>query len=388
MTMPDVEWLLAEGSAPVRYRTLRDILAVQPDDPELLEARREVLVYPPALEVAGEQKGDGSWGGRLHTGDSRVGVRRTTEIQFPRLVEYGWGPQDPPVQRTARLLLDNLMSLDPGYLELIAYARGPKTRRYVKWFGASIAAGLLAHAGLGTHPAVTDVAESLLVAAYRYVSSPAAEDPVGGEPPVIRPEAYDAELGYPALPDLYMLQLWAHCPAITGHPTNHRRLRCILDYVLSPAYTRLDQRLGFVDLGEGRPFVKGWKILLPDAAELSARRMWAYGLVVLEFFALLGAVQRYPVLSSWLEWLLAREDPKQRGTYELPGGWLSRNGHFAERVRLASNWRTPPRRVSDLTFRIARVLDLVEGGRGRVRACRGTPGAAGGSGGAEAPPGE
>lgn len=410
-------WLVRRGSPPVRYRTLRDLLGRPAGDPDLEAARREALSYGPARDAASRQLEDGTWSGRLHTGDSRAGLRVTTEVQFPRLVEYGWSLGDGGVMdRTASRLAAILGEVDAAaFLDLSRYMTGPRRSNYVRWFGRSIAAGLLAHAGAvgsdGATAAASDgaaggglapkslgdlaakvfgVAEALLDAAYRFVTGPAAANPVevrrGGGLPLVRPEAYDAETGYPAIPDLYLLQLFAYTqsltrmlvpaasPAVsaaagtttapaTGPATaptvdeaRARKLSAVLGYIFGPAYAALDPGIGLVSLGEGRPFVKGWKIRLPGPEELAARGEWAYGLCVLEWFARLGAAAEYPATRAWLEWLDHHQDPERPGVYDLPAEVFKPGGLYAERIRLAPEWRSPDQRRADVTFRVQLVL--------------------------------
>ncbi|MDQ7793492.1 MAG: hypothetical protein RDU89_03640 [bacterium] len=253
------------------------------------------------------------------------------------------------------MLLGLLRDGAAGYYDLAAYMRGRRRTRYIIWFCRSIAASLLAHAGLGGQEPVAAVARALLAASYRFVTGPAAAEPVLGSPPVIRPEAYDEELGYPAIPDLYLLELFAYSPAARSDP----RLLPVLDYVFGPDYLRLGQGIGLIAL-EGKSFVKGWKITLPQPDTMLCRGMWAYGLTVLELMARLGAAGRYPATTGWLRWLAERQ--VRPGIYDLPASACSRHGPFAERVRLAPDWRKPDSRMADITFRLQLIRRLMKSG--------------------------
>jgi len=346
-------WLCEHGSAPVRYRTLRDILHRPADDPELAAAARAVAEYQPALDVAAAQDRDGTWAGRLHTADSRLGIHLTTEIQLPRLSEYGWGPESAAVRRTAvflRRLLPRQGSASADYRDLAPYMRGTRRRRYIVNFARAIAAGLLAHAGYSDDPAVIATARDLLDATYRFVTGPAAAAPVRGDPPVVVEAAFDHQLGYPAIPDLYLLQLFAYCPALS-QGDGRQRIKAVVDYVLGPAYDALDERIGYVAL-EDHPFVKGWKIVLPPPHELTRTGRWGYGLIVLEMFARLTPLVRHKRLAAYLDWLQQWRRPD--GLYDAPAAAFSAaaSGHVATRVRLSPDWRRAEHRIADITFRV------------------------------------
>lgn len=358
-------WLLENGSPPVRYRTLRDILRREPADPELTAAARALDDYQPAAAVICAQSADGTWAGRLHTADSRAGARQTTEIQFPRLAEFGLGPGCPAVRRTAAFLgrlLPAAGASDEDLRDLASYATGPRRRRYIASFARSIAAGLLAHAGFGDQPEVVAAARDLLGAAYRFVTGPAAAAPVRGDPPLVVAGAYDEELGYPAIPDLYLLQLFAFCPAL-ARGADRARLEAVVDYALGETYAALDQRIGLVAL-EGRPFVKGWKIELWPPGDLARAGRWNYGLAALELFARLTPLARHGRLAGYREWL--EQWHRGDGLYDPPAAAVAvtAGGPLAERLRLSPDWRRRDRRLCDLTFRVL-LIDTLERRRAR-----------------------
>ncbi len=363
----DLAGLVEGGSPPVRYRTLRDILGRPPRDPELLAAGQAVAGYRPAVVTAALQSEDGTWGGRIHSSDSRAATRSgardrlygmirgqpiTSEVALARLVEYGWGPGMAAVDLTAGLFSRLLGDAAPGdYHELAASMTTPRRTSYLKWFTRSLAAARLAHAGFVT-PEVVSVATRLLGAAYRFVTGPVATDPVvsgarGAGPPRLRPGTWDEELGYVAIPDLYLLELFAFVPDLSRNGSEAAKLQTVLDYVASDDYAHLDSSLGLVPPGESRQLVKGWKILLPGPEELTPRGMWSYALIVLEWLARLGATGRFKAATGWLEWL----DTGQWGGKK--GSLFSAGALFAERVRLAPDWRSRQSRESDVSFRLA-----------------------------------
>ena len=59
------EFLLENGSPPLVYRLLSEVLSVSDTDLRLQNARRDVLAFPPAMRLARLQRKDGSWGGTI-----------------------------------------------------------------------------------------------------------------------------------------------------------------------------------------------------------------------------------------------------------------------------------------------------------------------------------
>jgi hypothetical protein len=56
-----LEWLLANGSPPVQYLTLRHLLKADPESAKMRAAWRQVLKSPDAEEILSKQRPDGSW---------------------------------------------------------------------------------------------------------------------------------------------------------------------------------------------------------------------------------------------------------------------------------------------------------------------------------------
>lgn len=56
-----IPWLLEEDNPSVRYFTLRDLLALPADDPELLAAQKAIMTSQPVTEILQAQYPDGYW---------------------------------------------------------------------------------------------------------------------------------------------------------------------------------------------------------------------------------------------------------------------------------------------------------------------------------------
>ncbi len=62
MNEKTVQWLLEEDNPSVRYFTLKDILLLPEDHPELVKARERIMTDGPVVSILDKQNDDGSWG--------------------------------------------------------------------------------------------------------------------------------------------------------------------------------------------------------------------------------------------------------------------------------------------------------------------------------------
>ncbi len=86
-----IEWLLENGSAPVRYMTLLRIVGEDPASPEMHELWREAQRHPDNIEAFTKQKPDGSWctGGSWAPKPSYVPLGGCTPVS-PKYVTTSW----------------------------------------------------------------------------------------------------------------------------------------------------------------------------------------------------------------------------------------------------------------------------------------------------------
>src|SRR5207249_4827896 len=96
-------WLLENACPPIRYRVLTDLLDRPKEDPDVVKARQNVLLYPPALALQRKQRKDGTWGGQIHAGDARK-FELSLENAVSLLFEMGWGRDAKPVKAAAAAL--------------------------------------------------------------------------------------------------------------------------------------------------------------------------------------------------------------------------------------------------------------------------------------------
>jgi hypothetical protein len=86
-----IEWLLENGSAPVRYMTLLKIVGEDPSSAEMRELWREAQRHPDAVEAFTKQRPDGSWctGGPWASKPSYVPQGGCTPVS-PKYVTTSW----------------------------------------------------------------------------------------------------------------------------------------------------------------------------------------------------------------------------------------------------------------------------------------------------------
>jgi len=129
------EFLLANGSPPVVYRFLSEVLGVPETDPRLLKARESLLVYKPAVKLARLQRKDGTWGGAISMGGAPKPYV-STEYCLTMLFEYGWDKGSPQVRKAAKVLKTFLS--EKRDLNLYEYQSQVKAddlrQRYYRWF--------------------------------------------------------------------------------------------------------------------------------------------------------------------------------------------------------------------------------------------------------------
>ena len=98
-----IPWLLDTACAPIRYRVLTELLDRGRDDPDVQQARQEMLTYSPALKIQRLQRKDGTWKGQIHGGDPRK-FESSVENEMTQLFELAWNRETKPVKVAAKAL--------------------------------------------------------------------------------------------------------------------------------------------------------------------------------------------------------------------------------------------------------------------------------------------
>lgn len=343
-------WLMENASPPIRYRVMTELLDLSPDDPDVKAVKKEVAEYTPALQLQRKQRKDGTWGGKIHAGDSR-GYELCLENVVLTLSEYGWNRETKPIKAAAKTLRSfTTQKSAPKLFEFQKAIKADSRREeYYRKFLRVLSIGLLIRAGYVDDRMRTAVL-GLLDLCAGFVDNPVSRSPVeeiGASHPLIRPEAWRD--GYPYLPDLYLARVFAHSPWLLEGELAKMRLKKVFDYVLSPTYQELAPDLGLLRTSKGS-FVKGHGIRIAPMEDCLKAGNLDELLVVLELLSRLGLINRYPMLISHLEWLHSQQ--ARDGKWNLPTKLFTDGSRWTSLLRVEKDWRSPVRKEADMTFRI------------------------------------
>jgi hypothetical protein len=349
-----IPWLLDNACASIRYRVLTELLDLGREDLKVQEVRKEMLAYPVAKQLERIQRKDGTWGGVIHAGDSRK-YQPSLENGLWRLSELGWDRSTKVVRNAAKPLRQFLtVKKDIKFFEFTkAVKADPQRERYYRWYLRILSLGLLIRVGYAEERSRLAVLD-LLDRAAGFVDNPVSREPVeeiGASLPLIRRDAYRD--GYPFLPDLHTLLVFAHSPWLLGGELAKMRLKKVFDYLISPVYQELAPELGLVRTEKGA-FAKSGGIKLQSLEEYQKHAQVDELIVVLELFSRLGLINRYPQLMSHLEWIQSQQG--KDGRWNLSTKLMSDSSRWSTLIRIEKDWRSPTRKEADLTFRMLLIL--------------------------------
>lgn len=349
-----IPWMLENACAPIRFRALTELLDRSKDDPAVVAARQETLAYGPALKLQRIQRKDGTWGGRIHVGETKK-LETSLEMGLTQLYEMGWNRETKPVKAGAQALRSFLGSKkDLKFFEFAKLVKADaKRERYYRWFFRILALGLLIRGGYQDEKSRMLVLE-LLDLTSGFVDDPVSRNPteeIGASHPLIRAACWRRD--YPFLPDVHLLRIFAFSPWLLDGELAKMRLKKIADYVLSETYQRLAPDLGLVRTAKGS-VVRGNGIRLRPVDWYQKNGNLDELLMNLELFARLGLVNRYPMLMSHMEWLYGQQS--KEGRWNLPAKLLGENSRWSAMMRVEKDWRSPARKEADLTFRVLLVF--------------------------------
>ena len=349
-----IPWLLENACAPIRYRVLVELLDRRRDDPQVVELRKQVFDDPAGRKLERTQRKDGSWGGQIHAGDPRR-FQPSIENGLCRLFELGWDRDAKAVRNAAKTLRTYLSAKrDVPYFEFSKAVKADERReQYFRWYLRILALGLLVPAGYVDDRSRLAVLELLDLTAG-FVDSPVSRNPVeeiGASLPLIRAAAF--RQSYVFLPDLYILRVFAHSPWLLDGEMAKMRLKKVFDYVLSPTYQALAPGLGLVRTAKGS-FAKGAGIPIHSPEHYQKHGHVDELLILLESFARLGLINRYPLLMAHQEWIQSQQG--KEGRWNLPTKLINESSRWSNLMRLERDWRSPVRKEADLTFRMLLIL--------------------------------
>lgn len=349
------EWLVLNAAAPIKLRLLTELHSLSATDPNITKLKNEVRGWAPAKAEIRFQRQDGSWGGVIHAGDGKKAERSTEKVLWS-YHELGWDREVKEVKKAAKLLKTFLtQKSDVQLFEFKAQVKqDPVRERHVRWFLRIVALGLLVPFGYADERKVLDQVADLLERSMSFVADPVSRRPterVGVGLAQIRRESMRD--GYCFIPDVYSLRVFAHTPVLLDSPRARNILKKVFDYVLSSDYQDLGPDIGTIRTARG-PIPRGWGIqLLPIEKYLESGTLEEL-LYMLEQFARMGLINRYPQLMAYLEWFLAQQE--KDGRWDLPAKYFGNKPTYLNWIRLERDWKSPHRRVADVTFRMLLIL--------------------------------
>jgi len=105
-------WLLEEENPSVRFFTLRDIAGLEENDPQLLEARAQIMKRGPVPEILTQQSKDGWWG----NADSMIiPMYTSTAWQVMLLAELGATVQQKYIAKAVDLVFSGTQGKDGSF---------------------------------------------------------------------------------------------------------------------------------------------------------------------------------------------------------------------------------------------------------------------------------
>lgn len=210
-----VTWLRQHACAPIRWRTVHEILppgSASPADISLL--REELLQYKRVTQTVRKQKATGVWGKNilgLAASKAQGIVDVGTVAQYRHLLELGV-PSDDRTLRLAERTLFRLLSRDSDPALLFEYQKSAKTNPalalWARDFLREGATAALAHAGFNEDPRVRGAAHRIATNISRHLRSEVSEKPIvrKGSRNILHPDA--------SPPSLFAVTIVAHMPSL------------------------------------------------------------------------------------------------------------------------------------------------------------------------------
>ena len=349
LTFP-VSWLVEHGAAPIQYRSLAQVARI----PEIAPREIDWLPYShrAGIKLAVTQTRDGMWNNSILSLPSKQSGDFANIGTIPavrRLLEYGWGPDSPPLLLARRLLFRLLAEdNDPAF----TFELGTKTRdddmvRRTRGIFREAAAATLAQCGYENDPRLRGAARRILERTVAYLSSPLGEKPWMrvGNTHVLAPES--------APPSIYTLTMLAYMPIFRHeHFTAVER---IYDWITQPLPRQDAVQLFGKRMVPQPHLVMGDVLPHRNAVEADV----PFALMWLETMARLNFLRRN---DGWMKLYDRFVDDRDRG-----GVWHPHKGTDRPTTANAWAWPTFPlddgagaeSKWTDVTFRIGLIGRLL-----------------------------
>lgn len=352
-----VSWIRDHACAPIRWRTVSEILpdgAATPEDMAALRA--EVSEYKRVTQTEKKQKADGVWAGNMLgvAASKAQGIRGVgTVAQYRHLLELGV----PPNRRALRLadrVFYRTLSRDDDPALAFEFRKPARTNpRLAEWGRQLIRQGItaaLARAGWIEDPRVRGAAHRTATDVSHFLRSESAQKPIvrKGSRNMLHPDANP--------PTLFLVATVAHMPNLQRERAGF--VDRLTAYITQPAPRRT------FSIMVGRKVVKPTVHLLgePLAADSAGHpKDLPFALHWIELLVRLKMLERSTVAMRILSRLL--KDCDERGVWApknlrtIPKS-PSRLADFAFPLEL--DGKTLEQRQADVTFRLSLIARLAE----------------------------
>ncbi len=349
-------WLREHACAPIRWRTVTEILPTSAATPaDIAVLQEEVVQYKRVRQTVKKQRTNGTWSGNmlgLAPAKSQGIVDVGTVAQYRHLVELGV-PGGERVFRLAERLFFRLLSRDEDPKLLFEYEKAAKTNAdlavWAREFLREGATAALAHSGHIMDPRVRGAAHRIASNVSQFLRSGLSEKPFvkQGARSVLHPDAYP--------PTLFSVATIAYMP-------NLRRERAgfverLGHYLAQPA----PKRTWVITVG--KKVIKPCYHLVGDPLKADAAgnaKDIPFALHWIELLTRMGALQFSPTAVRILARLLKECDetgvwnPKNLRAFPKSSTKLA---DFA--FPLECEARSPEHRKVDVTFRLALIAKLM-----------------------------
>ncbi len=349
-----VSWIREHACAPIRRRTVDEILppaSATPEDVAALE--REVAEYKRVVQTLKKQK-VGVWGGNVLgvAPNKTLGIQDVgTVASYRHLLELGVS-RDERVMKQAERVFHRLLSRDDDPALLFEYRKAAKTNpELARWARDQFREGAalsLAQAGYIDDPRVRGAAHKIATAVSQFLRSELAEKPIirRSNKNILHPDAHP--------PTVYSVAMLAYMP-------NLQRERAGFADRLGAFLSSATTKRSFV-IQLGRKGVKPDAVILGDpllASSAGVAKDLPFALHWIELLVRLGILESSGVAQRILGRLLRECD--DRGVWSpsnlrsIPKS-SSKQADFAFPLEL--DGKTVERRQADVTFRLALIAKL------------------------------
>jgi hypothetical protein len=350
-----LSWLLEAASIPIQYRAYAEV--VPPGDRttvQLESLRAAVLDYKPAQAIARRQRDTGLWGGTLLALEPARGASDPgTIVQYRRLLEFGWPPDQRPFRLADRYFF-RLLSRDEDPALLAEFQRpaqaDPQLGLWARAMARQAASAALARSGLYEEdPRLRGAAHRTASDISQYLRSEMATNPFrkAQGKTVLEPAAFP--------PTTYAMEMLAFLPSLQRERAGF--LERLAQYFSAPA----PRRTFFVLAGT--KLMKPTVELLGDPLRADAQGRVTdipFALYWLELCSRLGLVHQIPTASRVLARLFSQCDSRgiwsPKNLRALPKSETPLTHHY---FPLEGPGKSPAQRQTDVTFRLALIAQLL-----------------------------